>query len=38
MRYSLEDMTAMGLLPAEVEFDGTGAAFSATIRAGLRPL
>ena len=34
-RYSLEDLTAMGLLPSDIAFDGTGPGFSAAIRAGL---
>jgi hypothetical protein len=35
MRYSLEDLTAMGLLPAAIAYDGTGRDFSAAIRSGL---
>jgi len=34
-RYSLEDLTAMGLLPSDIAYDGTGPGFSAAIRAGL---
>lgn len=37
MRYSVAQLTEMGLLPASVEYDGTGAGFSAAIRAGLPP-
>jgi hypothetical protein len=36
-RYSLEQLTEMGLLPASVGYDGTSAGFSAAIRAGLPP-
>jgi hypothetical protein len=36
-RYSLEELTAMGLLPSRVTYDGTGPGYSAAIRAGLRP-
>jgi hypothetical protein len=35
MRHSLADLTAMGLLPSDIAYDGTGAGFSAAIRAGL---
>jgi hypothetical protein len=34
-RYSLEELTAMGLLPSDIAYDGTGPGFSAAIRAGL---
>jgi hypothetical protein len=34
-RYSLEDLAAMGLLPSQITYDGTGAGFSAAIRAGI---
>jgi hypothetical protein len=34
-RYSLEDLTAMGLLPSQIVYDGTGPGFSAAIRAGI---
>jgi hypothetical protein len=34
-RHSLEELTAMGLLPSDVAYDGTGPGFSAAIRAGL---
>jgi hypothetical protein len=33
--YSLENLTAMGLLPAAVAYDGTSPGFSAAIRAGV---
>jgi hypothetical protein len=36
-RYSLEELTATGLLPADVLYDGTGPGFSAAIRTGLLP-
>jgi hypothetical protein len=36
-RYSLEDLTAMGLLPSEIAYDGTGRGFSSAIRDGLKP-
>jgi hypothetical protein len=36
-RYSLEELTAMGLLPSRVTYDGTGPGYSAAIRAGLLP-
>jgi hypothetical protein len=35
--YSLEELTAMGLLPAQIVYDRTGPGFSAAIRAGLGP-
>jgi hypothetical protein len=34
-RYSLEHLTAMGLLPSMIAYDGTGRDFSAAIRAGI---
>lgn len=34
-RYSLDELTAMGLLPSDIAYDGTGPGFSAAIRAGL---
>jgi hypothetical protein len=34
-RYSLEELTGMGLLPAAVAYDGTSPGFSAAIRAGI---
>jgi hypothetical protein len=34
-RHSLADLTAMGLLPSDIAYDGTGAGFSAAIREGL---
>jgi hypothetical protein len=34
-RYSLEELTAMGLLPSNIAYDGTGPGFSAAIRASL---
>ena len=34
-RNSLEDLTALGLLPSEIAYDGTGPGFSAAIRAGI---
>lgn len=37
MRFSLDELTQMGLLSAEVDDDGTGVGFSAAIRAGLPP-
>jgi hypothetical protein len=37
-RYSLEELTAMGLLPSDIAYDGTSAGFSAAIRAGLPEL
>jgi hypothetical protein len=33
--HTLEELTTLGLLPAEVTFDGTGPGFSAAIRAGV---
>jgi hypothetical protein len=35
--YSLEELTAMGLLPSRIDYGGTGPGFSAAIRAGLLP-
>jgi hypothetical protein len=35
MRYTLEDLTAKGLLPASIEYDGAGTGFSAAIRSRL---
>ncbi len=37
-RYPLDELTRLGLLPAQVEYDGTGPGFSAAIRAGVPPL
>jgi hypothetical protein len=34
---SLEDLTAQGLLPSHIAYDGTGPSFSAAIRADLQP-
>ena len=36
-RNSLEDLTAMGLLPSRIIYDGSGPGFSAAIRSGLEP-
>ena len=37
-RYSLDELTRLGRLPAQVEYDGSGPGFSAAIRAGIPPL
>jgi hypothetical protein len=37
-RYPLDELTRLGRLPAQVEYDGTGPGFSAAIRAGIPPL
>jgi hypothetical protein len=36
-RYSLDELTAKGLLPSQIGYDGRGPGFSAAIRAGLGP-
>jgi hypothetical protein len=37
-RFPLDELTRMGLLPAEIVYDGSGPGFSAAIRAGIPPL